>query len=164
MPKVYVMKEGEAGVLTKPPDYYKRGKRSRIIRIDKDHPYYRTSNKGSISEPRLIMATHLNRNLTRDEFVYHKDDDCNNNSIDNLVILSPREFATIRDWKRLKNQRDRIISKISVYEQRIIDSGIDPVTLIKDDPEGRWRILGRDREAFERSRRYGSRGESAEYL
>jgi len=158
------MTEEEAGILTKRPDYYNKGSRSKIVRIPRDHPYYRTSNKGNISEPRLIMATHLGRNLTRDEFVYHKDDDCNNNSIDNLVVLSPKEFATIRDWKRLKLQRDRIISKISVYEQRIVDSGIDPITLNKDDPEGRWRVLDRDREAFERSRRYGSRGESAEYM
>lgn len=149
---------GEA--LAKPPSYYNKGIRSRIIRIDKDHPYYRTSNKGNISEPRLIMATHLGRNLTKDDIVYRKSDNYDDNSVDNFIILTRREFATIRDWKRLNKQRDRITSKISVYEQYMADYGIDPTTLTKSDPDGRWREVDRDREAFDRSRQH--RGESEE--
>ena len=149
--------------LTRTPDYYSKGKRSKIVRIDKDHPYYRTSNKGSISEPRLIMATHLGRNLTKDDIIYRKSEDYSDNSVDNFIVLTKREFATIRDWKRLKMLRDRTISKISVYEQYIIDAGIDLVTLIRDNPNDRYREADRDREAYERSRRY-SRGEAAEYL
>lgn len=145
--------------LIRPPDYYSKGKRSRIVRIGKDHPYYRTSNKGNISEPRLIMAIHLGRNLTKDDIVYRKNDDYDDNAVDNLIVLTKREFFNIQSCARLERARDRIISKISVYKQRIIDSGIDPVTLIKDDANGRWREVDRDREAYERSRRYSTGGE-----
>ncbi len=148
--------------LTRPPDYYSKSKRSKIVRIDKDHPYYHTSNKGNISEPRLIMAIHLGRNLTRDDIVYRKNDDYNDNVTENFIVLTRREFATIRDWIRLKKQRARIDSKISVYEQYIIDSGIDPITLTKDNPNDRYREVDKDREAYDRSRRY-SRGEAGEY-
>ena len=142
------------------PSYYSKGKRSRVVRIGTDHPYYRTSNKGNISEPRLIMATHLGRNLTKDDIVYRKNDDYDNNAVDNLMVLTRREFATIRDWKRLKLLGARIASKISVYEQYIIDSGIDPITLERSNTNDRQREVDRDREAYERSRRY--RGEVEE--
>ena len=142
--------------LTRPPSYYSKV-RSKIIRIGKDHPYYRTSNKGNISEHRLIMAEHLGRNLTKDNIVCHKDDDSSNNEINNLIVLTRREFATIRDWKRLKIRRARIDSIISIYEQRIADAGIDLDTLSRSSDsisDGRYREVDRDREAFERSRRY----------
>ena len=66
-------------LITKP--YYYKSSRSKVIRISKDHPFYRTSNKGNISEPRLIMANHLGRNLTKDDIVYLKDGDKSNTSI-----------------------------------------------------------------------------------
>jgi len=149
---------GEA--LVTPPSYYNKGKRSRILRIGKDHPYYHTSNKGNISEPRLIMAIHLGRNLTKDDIVYRKNDDYNDNTVDNFIVLTRREFATIRDWKRLKLLGARIASKVSVYEQYIIDSGIDPITLNRSNANDRQREVDRDREAYERGRRY--RGEVEE--
>jgi len=160
MPKIYPMAGEEARVLTEIPSYYRKNNRSKIVHISKDHPYYRTSNKGNISEPRLIMATRLGRNLTKDDVVFRKSDDYSDNSVGNFIVLTRREFALIRDWKRLKLQRDRIISKISVYEQYIIDSGIDPVTLERSSANDRQREVDRDREAYERSRRYN--GESEE--
>ena len=142
--------------LNRPPGYYSKGERSRILRVDKDHPYYRTSNKGNVSEPRLIMAEHLGRNLTNNDIVYHRDGNKDNNEVSNLVILTKREYHNIQSCARLERAVARINSKISVYKQRIIDAGIDSTTLVKDDPEGRWREVDRDREAFERSRRYSS--------
>ena len=141
--------------LTRPPGYYSKGERSKIIRITKDHPFYRTSNKGNVSEPRLIMAKYLNRNLTKDDVVYHKDGDKDNNDISNLIVLTRREYHNIQSCARLERARARIDSKISVYKQRIIDSGIDPDTLSKDDTSGRWREVDRDREAYDRSRHRG---------
>lgn len=139
--------------LVRPPNHYNKDNRSRIVRIDKDHPFYRTSNKGNISEPRLVMAQHLSRNLTKDDIVYQKDGNKSNIEIDNLIVLTRREFATIRDWKRLKTQRDRIVSKISVYEQYIIDAGIDLETITRyANDESRYREVDRDREAYDRSR------------
>ena len=154
------MTDNDKKELTRAPSYYNRYKRSKILRVDKDHPYYRTSNKGNISEPRLIMATHLGRNLTKDDIVYRKNEDLTNNAVDNFVVLTKREYFNIQTCARLERFRDRIISKISVYKQRIIDSGIDPTTLVKEDPTGRWREVDRDREAAERSRR--GRGEYEE--
>ena len=140
--------------LTRPPSYYSKA-RSKIVRINRDHPYYRTSNRGNISEPRLIMAEHLGRNLTKDDIVYHKNDDNSDNEVSNLIVLTRREFATIRDWKRLKIRRARIDSIVSIYEQRITDAGIDLDTLSRssDNAGDRYREVDRDREAYERSRR-----------
>jgi len=159
MPKIYPMSPIEAGALTR-QHHSRVASKNKIIRISKDHPYYRTSNKGSVSEPRLVMAVHLGRNLTKDDNVYRKNDDYDDNSPDNLVVLSLKQFAAARERKRYKKLRFRIDSYISVYEQRLTDSGIDPAALDADtaihidDPEGRWRQLDRDREAYDRSRRY----------
>ena len=161
MPKIYRMSELEAGALTKTPAMSRKANKNKMVRISKDHPYYHTSNRGSISEARLVTATHLGRNLTKDENVYRKNDDYNDNSTSNLVVLSPKQFAAARERKRYKKLRARIESYISIYEQRLADSGIDPAALdvdttaYIDDPEGRWRQLDIDREAFDRSRRYG---------
>ncbi len=135
------------------PNYYDRSGRSRIVRISKDHPFYQTSNKGNISEPRLAMANHLGINLTKDDIVYHKDDDNSNNSIDNLIVLTRREFSTIRDWKRLKSRMARMESAISVYEQYMVESGIDPTTLSRSFEGDRFREVDKDRESYGRSRR-----------
>lgn len=142
------------------PNYYNKDNRSKIVRISRDHPFYRTSNRGNISEPRLIMAIHLGRNLTRDDIVYHKNDDNSDNELDNLIIVTRREFATIRDWKRLKKMKARIESQISVYEQYMIDAGIDSVTLTRSFANDRYREVDRDREAYERGRRH--KGEAEE--
>ena len=139
--------------LTKQPDYYNRDRRSKVVSISRDHPYYRTSNKGNISLPRLIMAEHLGRNLTRDNIVYHKDDDNNNNSIDNLIVLTRREFSALRDMKRLEHLVERSTSKISVYRQILEEAGIDIATLSRDDSGSRYREVDRDRELYEASRR-----------
>ena len=168
MPKIYKMSALEGRALVRPATQRKANK-NRMLRISKDHPYYRTSNKGEVSEARLIMATHLGRNLTKDDNVYRKSDDYNDNSVGNLVVLSLKQFAAARERKRYKKLIARFESYVSVYEQRLLDSGIEPAALdvgtsvCIDDPEGRWRQLDRDREAFDRSRRY-SRGEGAEYL
>lgn len=139
--------------LNRPPSYYNMG-RSKIICLPRDHPYYRTSNKGNISYSRLIMAERLGRNLTKDDIVYHRDSNKDNDEISNLVVLTKREYHNIQSCARLERAAARINSKISVYKQRIIDSGIDPVTLIKDNPNDRYREVDRDREAYDRSRRY----------
>lgn len=135
------------------PYYYDKSGRSKVVRISRDHPFYRTSNKGNISEPRLIMANHLGRNLTKDDIVYLKDGDKSNTSIDNLVVLTRREFATIRDLERLKKAVARTISMISVYEGYLKEAGIDPTTLNRTDSGSRYREVERDREAADRSRR-----------
>ena len=138
--------------LIQPPHYY-RPKRGKIVRVSKYHPYYQTSNKGNISESRLVMAEHLGRNLTKDDIVYYKDGNQEDSSIGNLIVLTRREFATIRDLKRLREQRARIDSKISLYENYLVEGNIDPISLSRGERHGRYWEVDRDREAYDRSRR-----------
>lgn len=49
---------------------------------------------GYIMEHRLVMATALNRMLTRDEVVHHIDHNTQNNSLSNLML-----FASNREHK-----------------------------------------------------------------
>jgi len=99
------------------------------------------------------MAEHLGRNLTKDDIIYHKDRDNNNNSIDNLIVLTRREFSALRDMKRLENLVARSTSKISVYKQILDEAGIELSTLSRDDSGSRYREVDRDRELYEASRR-----------
>ena len=128
-------------------------RRSRIVRISKEHPYYRTSNKGNIAEPRLIMAERLGRNLTSGEIVYVKDGNYDNTSADNLIILTRRESSIISGWKRLKERRLRLDSEIAIAERLITESRIDIATLDRCEDDGRYGEVDRDRETYERSRR-----------
>ena len=143
----------EVKELNRPPSYYNKDMRSKVININRDHPYYRTSNKGNISLPRLIMAEHLGRNLTKDDIVYHKDLNNNNNSIDNLLVLTRREFSSLRDMKRLEHLVERSTSKISVYVRLLEEAGIDIATLSRDASGSISREVDRDRELYEASRR-----------
>ena len=53
--------------MTKP--YGREYNRCRVLSIPKNHKYYESSNKGNIAESRLLMAEHLERNLTKDDIV-----------------------------------------------------------------------------------------------
>ena len=99
------------------------------------------------------MAEHLSRNLTKDDIVYHKDRDNNNNCISNLIVLTRREFSALRDMKRLENLVERSASKISVYKRILEEAGIDIATLSREDSGSRYRNVDRDRELYEASRR-----------
>ena len=137
-----------------PPSYLRRSKGGKVVHISKDHQFYRSSNKGNILESRLVMANHLGRNLTKADIVYHKNDTPNDNRIENLILLSVKEFTAIRIWKGLRAQQKRIASKLTIYEERITSYGIDLETLDRTTPIDRYWEIDRDREAYERSRRY----------
>ena len=138
--------------LNKPPDYYSKGKRGSIVRLAKDHPYYHTSNKGNVSEARLTMAIHLGRNLTNDDIVYFKDEDTTNVEVNNLIILTRREFWALQQLRKLKKQIERINSLMPIYERCLLEHGIDPITLDRELTTNRYREVDRDREAYDRSK------------
>jgi len=64
------------------------------IPIYPEDPFYNMSNgKGSILEHRLIMAQHLGRRLLKIEHVHHKNGVRNDNRIENLELISPKNHA-----------------------------------------------------------------------
>ena len=146
--------------LTKPSKQTKYT-RARIVCIPKDHPYYRTSNKGNIAVSRLIVAEHLKRNLTKDDIVLFKNGDKSDERIDNLILLSIKEFSDIKTYKVLVSQLERLNSSISIYRKRITSYGISPNVLDRDAPIDRYWEIDRDREAAERAGR-GRRSDSEE--
>ena len=132
-------------------------KRSKVVRISRDHPFYRTSNKGNISEPRLVMANHLGRNLTRDEIPHHKDNNPDNNDISNLVVLNRKQSAMLNVRIRLSNRILRLQAELAIVERYLTESGIDLNTLSRD--ESRYREVDRDRELSTNSRMYRSKAD-----
>lgn len=153
--------EGTDKLLVRAPSYYSKGSRCKIVRVAKDHPYYFTSNKGNVSEARLTMAVHLGRNLTKDDIVYFKDEDNTNVDVSNLIVLSRKEFWAVQQRKRLTKQIERINSLIPIYEQCLLEHGIDPVTLNRSSPDDRLREVNRDIEAWQRNLTH-SRGDIEE--
>lgn len=49
----------------------------------------------AIREHRLIMENHIGRPLRRDEHVHHIDENKMNNSIENLMLVTPKEHAAL---------------------------------------------------------------------
>ena len=139
--------------LTKPSSYFSKSTRGRVVSIHKDHLYYRTSNKGNIAISRLLMAEHLKRNLTKDDIVMFRNGNTTDERLDNLILLSIREFATIQIYKRLVSQLERINSKISLYREQILGYNIDPDSLSRTSPADRYWEVERDIQAYERVRR-----------
>lgn len=71
-------------------------------------PDYPNSVNGYVLEHRYVMEQHLGRLLGSDEIVHHKDKNKQNNSLDNLELLTQSEHARIhgleqgRLWVKLK--------------------------------------------------------------
>ena len=125
--------------------------RSKIVRIGKEHPFYRTSNKGSISESRLAMANHLGRNLLENEIVLRKDTDGAYDTVSNLVILSRKEAHAVNYLRRLNKLILWMQNEKAILENNLAEFGIDINTLSRDD--NRYRDVDRDREAYDRRSR-----------
>jgi len=65
------------------------------IRIQKNNPYYRMSYRGYMEKSRLVMAQHLGRCLGSDEYIYFKDNNPFNVSIDNMQLVSHKELTKL---------------------------------------------------------------------
>lgn len=152
--------EGYQELLTRPSS--KKYDRGRVVPILKDHPYYRSSNKGNIAVSRLLMAEHLKRNLTDTDIVIFKNGDKSDERIDNLLLVSIKESTVISTYRILVSRLERLSSDISLYKHKILSYGIDPDTLERKASTDRYWEIDRDVEAYRRARR-NSAPDSEEY-
>lgn len=65
--------------------------------------YLGGSSKNSVLEHRYVMENYLGRPLTSNEIVHHIDENKENNSIENLKVLSPSEHSRLHGNKIGKN-------------------------------------------------------------
>lgn len=65
-----------------------------------------------VDEHRYIMSNHLNRNLTYNEVVHHKDGNKKNNDISNLELISRKSHATNHGYK---TDEEKYINLICSY-------------------------------------------------
>ncbi|KKN72655.1 hypothetical protein LCGC14_0408970 [marine sediment metagenome] len=107
-------------------------KRSRIVRIPRNHPYYETSNKGNISETRLAYATYQGYNLTSEDFIVCKDGDPYNTEISNLIKTTRENGNMITRKARFLRIISKLLWEIDIIDGRLTSAGINPNTLEAD--------------------------------
>ena len=92
-----------------PPE---RKKRPALVYLSKDHPYFSMTNSGGrVSKGRLAMAEHLGRPLQHYELVRYLDGNVENDSIDNLQLITRQDLRLQRmKWKaaRLAKNIERL--------------------------------------------------------
>ena len=131
-----------------------KGKRGIVVSIPRSHIYYRTSNKGNISEARLIMAEHLGRNLASQEVIVRKDNNPDNNELSNLILMTRKQANMVTRKRRLTSSYERLRIEIFSIDQYLTEHGINPDTLNSlDKTVDRCRLVDNDRELYERARR-----------
>jgi len=69
--------------------------------------------KYRIKRSRIIMQLHLNKKLSIFEMVHHKDGNKQNDSIENLEIISPEEHNSLH----FAGKRDRKTTKGDFYQK-----------------------------------------------
>lgn len=70
-----------------------------ILEYSPDHPYH--NSRDMVRQHRLVMEDHIGRYLRPDELVHHKDFDRQNNSLDNLEIMSRSEHQKLHNDLRI---------------------------------------------------------------
>jgi hypothetical protein len=81
-----------------------------------NHPFCNTH--GYVLEHRLIMEKHIDRYLTRDEHVHHKNENRQDNRIENLQIVSPLEHLQIHGTSGKRIPKDRKCAQCGVTVSR----------------------------------------------
>ena len=70
-------------------EYYSKG---RVMKYFPDHP---NANKKHVLRSRLVMEQHLGRYLTSEELVHHINEIIDDDRIENLQVVSPKQHAEI---------------------------------------------------------------------
>ncbi len=91
-------------------------------RISKRGYVFIRTEEGWIQEHRIIMENILNRKLTKDEIVHHKDGDIQNNKEHNLCLMKHGEHSTYHNTGKIfsedrKNKIGESKKKIPYYLQ-----------------------------------------------
>ena len=94
-------------------------KRPSHIKIKEDSPYYKMSYKGYISRARLNMATHLNRCIGSDEYLYFEDGNCFNEEISNLRLVSHKELNVLNGIRRITSHISVLSEKLKYYSSEL---------------------------------------------
>lgn len=94
-------------------------KRPNHVYISKTHPFYRMTYNGYVSEARLNMAEHLGRCLGGDEYIYFKDGNSFNEGVDNLELVSHKEFTKMNQIRRVSNQIEQLTEIKRVMELQL---------------------------------------------
>lgn len=81
----------------------KKDKKGYIYEYCPEHPFKRQGNY--VFQHRLVMERFLGRYLLSTESVHHRDGNKQNNRIENLQLISPREHASLHAKKAMKSKR-----------------------------------------------------------
>lgn len=105
-----------------------------------DHPF--ASKWGYVPQHRLVVERKLQRFLTNEEVVHHKDENKQNNSVDNLVVMTKAEHMAIHqrlrhDAKYPEITRSIVKSALETggIKKAAIELGVNQMTIRKNFPD-----------------------------
>lgn len=98
---------------------YPNGAMDRLIMVIWDRE---TNTHTSQSYPRFLMEQHLGRELSPEEEVHHKDTNKDNNSLDNLIVLTVKEHHAIHNLSPREMKPCKVCGSLTVNKFYCSDS------------------------------------------
>jgi len=91
--KMSLAKKGKFKKPSKYGGYTARHPKGYVLVFVPDHPY--ASKDGRVLEHRLVMEEHIGRYLTKDEQVHHINRICDDNRIENLMLMTTHDHRSL---------------------------------------------------------------------